>query len=246
MTQDALPQSLAPAASSLPPSIQSQQQLSSAKKGLPEEIAYLLRTTLNEQGVQFLSLQQIDSIIDYFTRERDRLMRSNNGRQSNTGYQSLSHQNNSQSSSYGDFSPNQSSVVNDRQPSMSVRGPSGDMSSIKPPVVPSGAAIAASNAVPNNLLDNPHVKQALSVLGVNLGALGSNSSVAPGQASLSSNYDQHNSNNSNGIDRFSGGYSARRDQVSSVSGNTSRMPPSVTGNPPLGRGPGLFGGPARF
>jgi hypothetical protein len=24
------------------------------------------------------------------------------------------------------------------------------------------------------------------------------------------------------------------------------MPPSVTGNPPLGRGPGLFGGPARF
>lgn len=40
---------------------------------LPEEIAYLLRTTLNEGGVQFLSITQIDSVIAYFSRERERL-----------------------------------------------------------------------------------------------------------------------------------------------------------------------------
>jgi len=44
-----------------------------ASTRLPEEIAYLLRTTLNEGGVQFLSITQIDSVIAYFSRERDRL-----------------------------------------------------------------------------------------------------------------------------------------------------------------------------
>ncbi|RWS25345.1 hypothetical protein B4U80_08212 [Leptotrombidium deliense] len=45
----------------------------SSEKRLPDEVAYLLRTTLSEGGVQFLSLPQIDSIIEYFSRERDRL-----------------------------------------------------------------------------------------------------------------------------------------------------------------------------
>jgi len=44
-----------------------------SEKRLPEEIAYLLKTTLSENGVQFLSLSQIDSIINYFIKERDRL-----------------------------------------------------------------------------------------------------------------------------------------------------------------------------
>lgn len=43
------------------------------EKRLPDEISYLLQTTISEGGVQFLSLQQIDTVIDYFTRERDRL-----------------------------------------------------------------------------------------------------------------------------------------------------------------------------
>lgn len=42
-------------------------------KRLPEDIEYVLRTTLSEGSCQFLSLQQIGSVIEYFTRERDRL-----------------------------------------------------------------------------------------------------------------------------------------------------------------------------
>jgi hypothetical protein len=40
---------------------------------LPEEVSYLLKTVIQEDGPQFLSLPQIDTIIDYFTRERTRL-----------------------------------------------------------------------------------------------------------------------------------------------------------------------------
>ena len=61
--------------SSLPPSQQLPPVLapSSQDKRLPEDVAYVLRTTLTEGGVQFLSLQQIDTVIDYFSRERDRM-----------------------------------------------------------------------------------------------------------------------------------------------------------------------------
>ncbi|KAI1290294.1 Heterogeneous nuclear ribonucleoprotein C-like 1 [Halotydeus destructor] len=45
----------------------------SVEKRLPDDISYVLRTTLSEGGCQFLSLQQIDSVIEYFTKERERL-----------------------------------------------------------------------------------------------------------------------------------------------------------------------------
>lgn len=234
VTQNALPP-VAPNAASMSSLQQPQVATSSnlsGKKGLPEEVAYLLRTTLAEQGVQFLSLQQIDSIIDFFTRERDRLtMRQSVIPPSSYGQQS----------SYGDFAsggPASNSVIPERQ---SVLQRSADLSSMKS-VSSSGSV--ASPSVPNNLLDNPHVKQALSALGVNLGALGS---VGSNNGSNHSSYDHQQHNNSNGSDRFgslasytsAAGNAARRDQVSGVSGNASRMPPV---GPPLGRGPGLFGG----
>lgn len=53
--------------------VQSVLSASSQDKRLPEDVAYVLRTTLTEGGVQFLSLQQIDTVIDYFSRERDRM-----------------------------------------------------------------------------------------------------------------------------------------------------------------------------
>ena len=40
---------------------------------LPEDVAYLLRTILSENGPQFLSLAQIDLLIEYFQRHRNRL-----------------------------------------------------------------------------------------------------------------------------------------------------------------------------
>lgn len=56
--------------SSLPPPVIAP---SPQDKRLPEEVAYVLRTTLTEGGVQFLSLQQIDTVIEYFSRERERM-----------------------------------------------------------------------------------------------------------------------------------------------------------------------------
>ena len=56
--------------SSLPPPVIAPP---SQDKRLPEEVAYVLRTTLTEGGVQFLSLQQIDTVIEYFSRERERM-----------------------------------------------------------------------------------------------------------------------------------------------------------------------------
>ncbi|XP_054159436.1 nuclear receptor coactivator 5-like [Oppia nitens] len=40
---------------------------------LPEDVAYLLRTILSENGPQFLSLAQIDILIEYFERHKSRL-----------------------------------------------------------------------------------------------------------------------------------------------------------------------------
>ena len=40
---------------------------------LPGEISYLLKTVIQEEGPRFLSLSQIDQIIDYFQREREKL-----------------------------------------------------------------------------------------------------------------------------------------------------------------------------
>lgn len=50
--------------------------LGPSTKRLPDDIEYLLRTILSEGGVQFLSLQQIDSVIDFFKLERNRLTSS--------------------------------------------------------------------------------------------------------------------------------------------------------------------------
>lgn len=68
--------------SNLPPPViapplplpQQQQQVQGQQdKRLPEDVSYVLRTTLTEGGVQFLSLQHIDTVIDYFSRERERM-----------------------------------------------------------------------------------------------------------------------------------------------------------------------------
>ncbi|XP_074599707.1 nuclear receptor coactivator protein neosin [Brevipalpus obovatus] len=76
------------------------------EKRLPDDIAYLLRTILSEGGVQFLSLQQIDSVIGFLKCERDRLTSTSQqmggsgtsvGSQSIAGYQSTG--NNSMGSS---------------------------------------------------------------------------------------------------------------------------------------------------
>lgn len=53
--------------------------LPKSTSSLPEEVAYVLRTTLSEGGVQFLSPQQIDSVIEYFTRERNKMTLGSGG-----------------------------------------------------------------------------------------------------------------------------------------------------------------------
>lgn len=63
--------------SSLPPPVVAPPpQLQQQDMRLPEDVAYVLRTTLTEGGVQFLSLQQIDTVIDYYSRERERMTSS--------------------------------------------------------------------------------------------------------------------------------------------------------------------------
>jgi len=194
---------------------------SSTPKRLPEEIAYLLRTTLAEQGVQFLSLQQIDSIINFFSHERDKLSSLNN------------------------FGSGPVASGGDRQAVQS--GSRADMKPTQPAVLQQQGS---NPPVASNLLDNPQVKQALSAL-ASIGAIGSGSAINSGsQASNSSqpsyssssyNYGHHEA--SNGSLGYPSGVQ-RRDQVTGSA--TSRLPPSSS-NSSLGQrqsgGPGLFGGP---
>ncbi|RWS09292.1 hypothetical protein B4U79_01644 [Dinothrombium tinctorium] len=128
----------------------------SGEKRLPDEIAYLLRTTLSEGGVQFLSLPQIDSIIEYFSRERDRLTSQARQQQLRT----QTDQNYSQSYVSEQFQQNQSLGV----------------SSLKQ----SGSAPDTAS----NLLDNPQVKAALNSL-LQIGAIG-NAAVGGQNANLNS------------------------------------------------------------
>lgn len=52
-----------------PPSIAQTGPVSADKK-LPDEVAYLLRSILAEGGTKFMSLTQVDLLIDYFQKER--------------------------------------------------------------------------------------------------------------------------------------------------------------------------------
>lgn len=200
----------------------------SAKK-LPDEIAYLLRTTLAEQGVQFLSLQQIDSIIEFFSRERERLTRPGFSQSYGAEY----------SSSGGNSMPTNSQAV-DRQSGSQVRGVTASGGDLKSSVsaVPSG--------VPSNLLDNPQLKQALNALAT-LGA------IAPvGQQNSLNTASSYDGGSNGNIDRFGplvgagGGVTRRGDQgMPSIPTNLSRLPPGgATG----GQSRSMFGGPnsARF
>lgn len=114
------------------------------EKRLTDEIAYLLQTTISEGGVQFLSLQQIDTVIEYFTRERDRLT----SRPSLVGIDGSSGQAIQQSG------PN---VISQSQSSQSQSSNS---------IVGNNDSSAAS------LFENPQVKEAIKSL-LSIGALGS-------------------------------------------------------------------------
>lgn len=122
------------------------------EKRIPDDISYVLRTTLTEGGVQFLSLQQIDSVIEYFTRERDRLTGPQArppppSQQQQAQYHHQMQQQTAGGGQYQNLAGNQS-VANQ--------------------------SVANSVATASNLLDNPQVKAALTSL-LNIGAIGNSS-----------------------------------------------------------------------
>ena len=131
------------------------------EKHLPEDISYVLRTTLTEGGCQFLSLSQIDSVIDYFTKERDRLTSQARAAVAlpppSLPFQH--HQQQQPLSSYDSYQTLPQTASSHMQQAQSVvhQQP------------PTSAA---------NLLDNPQIKAALSSL-LQIGAIGGTGGVGP-------------------------------------------------------------------
>ena len=146
----------------IPPSNPSSGASQASGKRLPDDIAYLLRTTLSEGGIQFLSLPQIDSIIDYFKRERDRL-----------------------TSSVPTRRVNPITTGSEFQSSTGVSGYSSTSSAATGSIT--GGGSSALNNVPtdpNTLLENPQVKAALNSL-LQIGAITSASGSSSGATSAS-------------------------------------------------------------
>lgn len=116
---------------------------------LPSNIAYVLKTTLDDNSAEFLSISQIDSVVDFYTNEKERLL-SRSLKQQSTDYNQLAsssnHPSNSNQLSSRDFDVRQQQLNQQ-------------------------ANSKATNAVDSSqLLDNPQIKAALNSL-MNLGAL---------------------------------------------------------------------------
>ena len=131
-------------------------------KRLPDDISALLRITIQEGGAQFLSLTQIDTIIEFFTRERDRL--------------TATQRPNISLNSYGISQTQQQALAS--AAGASAAGSAGGYLSAGPSAL--GQALGSDSLIGgsgggkniNDLVNNPQVKQALNSL-LNMGAIGS-------------------------------------------------------------------------
>lgn len=143
-----------------------------ADKRLPEEVSSLLRITIQENGVQFLSIPQIDSIIEYFTRERDRLTCPPAPGLGISPYGPGSQQQQlSQASAAGGAGSYMSSGAGPGARLGQQMGQQQQSHQQQQSLAGGGGGKNTSN-----LLDNPQVKQALNSL-LNLGAIGNQSQV---------------------------------------------------------------------
>ena len=219
----------------LPPHLTSSSSALSQEKRLPDDITALLRITIQEGGVQFLSLAQIDTIIEFFTRERDRLTATSS--RSNV---SLNSYGISQQSAPHSLNAGASAAAAGASGSGYLSGgppPALGQSGLGPESMMSGGA---KNI--NDLVNNPQVKQALNSL-LTLGAIGSNQNQ--GQSSQSGGGHPYGDM---GNSAASGGLNNDRQQQFShyAAGNAIRRHPlagSDVSRPPAGGQRGYGSGP---
>lgn len=184
--------------------LQQEHQLSSGKFGdkkLPNNIAYVLKTTLEDNSAEFLSITQIDSVIEFYSMEKSKLL-SRGGSMKQSDFSSAGSM---LSSKYPDglgglASNMASSMVNSKlnsNPNNNLGGNQRDLMrdlDIDARHQQQLNSTASSSVVDSSqLLDNPQVKAALNSL-IQMGALNtSNENQLTGQMSNNPMANQMNS-----------------------------------------------------
>lgn len=208
----------------------------SQDKRLPDDVSALLRITIQEGGVQFLSLAQIDTIIEFFTRERDRLTAT--PQRANISLNSYGHSSQTQQQQQ----PPPHSL--NAGASAGASG-SGYLNAGPPPAL--GQSLGSDSMISggakniNDLVNMPQVKQALNSL-LTLGAIGSNQQGQSSQSAAHPYGDMGNSANSGSVNN-----DRQQQQFSHyAAGNAIRRHPlagSDVSRPPAGGQRGYGSGP---